>query len=539
VAIIVGNSKPLVFGIFLIGIFVIFSYGIGNVSATSANTIYVNNSGGDDSFDGTSWLTAKKSITNAVDSVSSDGTINIADGQYSGDKNTKIVITKNMNISGQSQKGTVINGTGTNWVFWITKSYVKFSITNLTITNSSFSNGAFLNYGGTCNVTNCTFSYNKAKGSGSGAGAIFNMGNMIIKESTFTANSDNDGVGGAIVNKGKMAVIDSYFINNTAITGGAILNENIGQYLTITNCEFVSNTADCGGAIYNGFDSIMNARGNSFINNNANSGGVIGNAGTANMKFNRIVGNTATQGNTIFNYYCGNIKALNNWWGTNTGPSIKDLVNQNGIANISTWLVLYITIKPNLMLQGGYSFVTADLNHNNNGVLQIDGYVPNGIPINFVTKLGTLIKAPLFITNGTSETMLHAGNILGFGNVTCTIDNQQKTAIFKIIDPLLPEIVETYPNRNQENIMRTAVISIKFNENMKLSTKFNNILVKNLTTGKTLTLARTIKNNTLYIKTSLKTANTWYRVIIPKSAIKDYAGSDLASDYSFKFKTGT
>ena len=86
-------------GLFLISLTVIFSYGVDNVSATSSGTIYVNGSSGNDAFNGSSWLLAKKSIKNATETVTSDGTVNIANGVYSGDNNTKITVDKNMKYS--------------------------------------------------------------------------------------------------------------------------------------------------------------------------------------------------------------------------------------------------------------------------------------------------------------------------------------------------------------------------------------------------------------------------------------------------------
>jgi hypothetical protein len=52
------------------------------------------------------------------------------------------------------------------------------------------------------------------------------------------------------------------------------------------------------------------------------------------------------------------------------------------------------------------------------------------------------------------------------------------------------------------------------------------------------TITKTISGTYLNIKTITKrTANTWYQIIIPKSAIKDLAGNNLAATYAFKFET--
>ena len=128
----------------LIGLFVIFSYGMGNVSAastSSGNTIYVNGSGGNDSNDGSSWLSAKQSINNATGTINVNGTINIANGNYSGVNNTRITIDKNMTIIGENQTGTIIDGTGTNWIFFIQGGLTTVTMENLTLANGNNAGG--------------------------------------------------------------------------------------------------------------------------------------------------------------------------------------------------------------------------------------------------------------------------------------------------------------------------------------------------------------------------------------------------------------
>ncbi len=109
------------------------------------------------------------------------------------------------------------------------------------------------------------------------------------------------------------------------------------------------------------------------------------------------------------------------------------------------------------------------------------------------------------------------------------------------IDKTAPKISTTNPTNLKTGISRTSTIIIKFSEYIKASTNFNNIAIKNLSTGKTTSITRTISqnNNTIYIKNnSKKTAYTWYQITIPTKAIKDYAGNSLIATYTFKFKTG-
>ena len=282
------NDKDnlLIFGLLLIGLVVIFSYGVGNVSAASGNTIYVNGSGGHDTNDGSSWLLAKQSIKNATGTVSTNGTVKIANGVYAGDNNTNIQINNNMTIIGQSQQKTIINGNHTGLIFFIEQN-TNVLIDNLTITNgtASSSNSAGISNYGTLNVVNTTLSNNNQPGNG--AGAVYNAGNLLVQGSQFINNTANNyGIGGAIFNDhpaGTFSVLNSTFINNQATWGGAIYNF---VTLNVTNSIFLNNYASYyGGAIDNG--GTMNVTQSTFLNNSCNFyGGAICNEDSANSYIN-------------------------------------------------------------------------------------------------------------------------------------------------------------------------------------------------------------------------------------------------------------
>jgi uncharacterized repeat protein (TIGR01451 family) len=202
---------------------------VSNVSA--ASEVYVNTTG-NDSGSGTAenpFLTLQK----GVDNVDPNGIIHIGNGQYSGLNNTNITISQNMTIIGESQSGTIINGTDTNWLFNVT-SNVNFHITNLTLTNGKMTNGFY------------------------GGGAVLNSGNLTAKNCTFTSNTAP--VGGAIFNDGRVyddsgsltcILTDCTFTSNRAtdLDGGAIhtfsrvYGGSCLVNLSITNCTFTNNTA--------------------------------------------------------------------------------------------------------------------------------------------------------------------------------------------------------------------------------------------------------------------------------------------------------
>ena len=171
----------------LIGLMVIFSYGIGNVAAANpGNTIYVNASGGNDANNGSSWLYAKHSISNATRTVIINGIVNIANGQYTGASNTEITINKNMTIQGQIETGTIIGGTGTNWIFDIQPG-INVVINDLTLTNATNSYGGAIHNQGTLTLNNDTFN-NNTNTSGS-EGVVWNTNGTII-EIKDTFNND-------------------------------------------------------------------------------------------------------------------------------------------------------------------------------------------------------------------------------------------------------------------------------------------------------------------------------------------------------------
>lgn len=304
--------------------------------AVSAADIYVNGSNGNDDNDGLSWDTAKLSIGNATATVSENGVVSIADGEYSGINNTNITISKSMTINGLSQNGVVINGSSTSQIFKIL-SGVNVTLKNITFTQGlSNIGGAICNYGN-LTVENCTFLNNQAvyiSGFFScGGGAIFNNeGIVAVSGSTFTANTANPGEGGAIWNDfgtmvienctfnqntalkglggaffssgGTASVGNSLFTDNRALIGGAICNYNIAT-LTVNNTIFNHNTAISpyfgGGAIYNS-NAAANIHNSTFSSNYANfNGGAIWNSETMTLSESTLSGNTAIKGGAIYN----------------------------------------------------------------------------------------------------------------------------------------------------------------------------------------------------------------------------------------------
>lgn len=73
---------------------------------------------------------------------------------------------------------------------------------------------------------------------------------------------------------------------------------------------------------------------------------------------------------------------------------------------------------------------------------------------------------------------------------------------FKDITP--PKISSTTPSNFKTGVNRWSTTLIKFNENIKASSYYNKITIRNLSTGKYMTLTKIISGNTLYIKTAAR-----------------------------------
>ena len=107
------------------------------------------------------------------------------------------------------------------------------------------------------------------------------------------------------------------------------------------------------------------------------------------------------------------------------------------------------------------------------------------------------------------------------------------------IDKIAPKVSSTYPKNKSTNKSRTATIYLKFSEKIQTSINWSKIVVKNKY-GKAVRITKSISGTTIYIKTSSKRIKHTVGILytIPKYAIKDYAGNNLAATYTFKFKTG-
>ena len=638
------KTNLMMFGIVLVGLMVIFSYGVGNVSAAS-NTVYVNATGGSDSYDGSSPVHTTgnigpyEDIATGVTNVNTGGTVKISKGEYTGVSNIGITITKSMNLVGQSKTSTIINAAKTNLILTVQPG-VNVGISQLTFTqgNNAGDGGAIYNYGaltvkdsnfvgntatgsggaiynyGTLNVTNTGFTGNTASGNG---GAIYNIHSMAVTNSNFDSNhaiasggainshgignsltvtgssfsnniassssygggaiyTDNNGIinvidstftgniasagGGAIsLDSNSPVITGSTFTANIAFTGGAIFNGATSSSCTVTKSIFNGNIAQDGGAIWNqgplsvksstftnnvaspfayggaiyNVDAAANlvAIGNNFVGNSAGIGGAIdNNAATANIQFNRIVGNFAIVGNAI-NNELSTIFISNNWWGSNSGPATGDVVG----TTVPSWLILKLSASPTSIGNKLHSTVYADLRYDNSNTF-VGGNLPS-VPIKFTTNnLGTISQAST--VNGLAKSTFTSGTKAGKATIVAKLDNQIKSTTVTVKDTIPPTIILTSPKNGATGISKSANIIIKFSENIKAGTNISKIFIKNMTTGKYVSINNEISGNTLIIKTTqTRISKNTYEVYIPSASVRDLAGNNLAKSYTFKFKS--
>jgi hypothetical protein len=106
-----------------------------------------------------------------------------------------------------------------------------------------------------------------------------------------------------------------------------------------------------------------------------------------------------------------------------------------------------------------------------------------------------------------------------------------------IIDKIGPKVSLTSPINKAIRVSLTSPITINFSENIATGINYSKIYVKNLNTGKIVSMTKNLSLNTLIIKMSSRSHNTSYVVCLPSSSIKDKAGNNLNTTFNFKFRT--
>ena len=344
---------------------------------SNPSPIYVDDVNGDDGNDGSSPQSSFKTFNKALDEAEDNNAIYLANGVYSGLDNTKISITKSVDIIGSDN--TTFDGLYENYIFLINDG-ITVNFKNINFINAYKTEpdidliddyetegiyGSALDIqNATVTLENCRFienmaNYDDDQSHFTYGGAISNFGDLTILNSYFYGNAigatvDVYGYGGALYNKGKVFIGNSSFINcrgSTYTSGGSIYND--GEL--VMNNSLISNSycweESKGGAIFNNGRFVLL---NSIIENNT----------IERTNFNYIYGNVFNSGTliasgNIFRNNTGFYKQPNSQYVG--GATIYNVGNLNLSYNAFIDNIDFNEVSADVYLNGGN-----DININNN-----------------------------------------------------------------------------------------------------------------------------------------------------------------------------
>ena len=463
--------------------------------------------------------------------------------------------------------------------------------------NIATDGGAIYNSNGNLTENNNTFNNNIA----TDGGAIYNQYNLTDIDVTFNNNTANTGNGGAIYNSGTLNDTYDTYNNNTATDdSGSIYNDGALTFTNdsfYNNSPDLDNiyptvyiTNPLNGTYVHGVvpinvistdtigvtNVIFTINGNSYTDTN----------GTDIWSYNW---NTSGLSDGIYNITISTYDAANNCQIQiisvnventlptvitnttaglyNTTKVVKLTLNESGTiyyyttngtapTNTSNIYTSPISISSNTTL----NYFAIDLAGKMSPIYTQTYTIDKTIPISNVNVKGGLYNTNKVVTltmseagkiyytiNGTTPT---TSSTLYTGSITIS-----KTTVLKYlaldlagnkspvytqtytINKIPPKITSTIPTNNAQKVSLTTNIIIKFTENITAATNYSKIYIKDLTTGKTVLITKTISGSTLTIKTSKRSTNNIYEVVIPSASIKDQASNNLAATYTFKFRT--
>ncbi|MCB1920103.1 MAG: DUF4214 domain-containing protein [Candidatus Competibacteraceae bacterium] len=216
-----------------------------------------------------------------------------------------------------------------------------------------------------------------------GKPAIVNLGNLIVNNSTLSANFNvSISSGGGILNNtsGTLTINNSILTNNvSSASGGAIANNASSSMLTVNNSTLSGNSAaNDGGGIYNGGGTVTVT--NSTLSNNSVTGtgsyggGIYSNTGTLTVTYTTLSGNSVIQqrgGGIYFGGSSGNVTLHHNTLSGNTGGTNSDAggigIVGTSTGNITVNPIYNNTLSGNTGRDGGglyISYVTVPLFNN-------------------------------------------------------------------------------------------------------------------------------------------------------------------------------
>nr|WP_245248299.1 right-handed parallel beta-helix repeat-containing protein [Methanobacterium petrolearium] len=356
------------------------------------------------------------SIQAAVNNASNGDIIIVNDANGSAYTYTEnIIINKTLNLQSNSSNVTVQAYDASKSVFTINLNGSGSIITGFTITGGTgfFSSGIRLN-----SASNCTIQSNKITRNRNGLCII--------------GLSSNNNIFNNYIQNNTCYGICLYSKNNT-LTGNNISNNYAGIWIysrdNLISRNIVSNNGGFGIYIEGSNNNYL--YGNIISNNNY---GVYFFESNFEMHFNQIFGNQYG----VYSDLAGFLNATNNWWGSNN-PTITssntpaDIVIYDGTVTYDPWLVLKVSGAVIHVTHNNTSNsqITADITHNNHGQdTSGSGTIPDGLPVNFTTNLGTI--TPTGTTRrGQATVTLTSSPSSGATTVNATLDGQTVSGAFR------------------------------------------------------------------------------------------------------------
>jgi parallel beta-helix repeat protein len=269
----------------------------------------------------------------------------------------------------------------------------------------------------------------------------------------------NSSTGNQILGNNITGCVNGIYLYNsteTVISGNNILNNNLNGIIITGGSD---NEVSSNKLISNGSTgiNIQNSSNNKICSNKLynNQDGICLNNSSAEIHFNSIVGNFRyglyTLGNSTAN-------VTNNWWGSNSPTTSlnnpTDIYTVGGTVTYNPWLILSISGSTDRSDRNGacYNYTaTADLTHNNQGKdTSPDGNVPDDIPINFNSTIGTINNTGS-TKKGKVELKL-ANTTVGTANISAILDNQTVSMNINMTTVDVSGVYNTRTNKSFETI---------------------------------------------------------------------------------------
>ena len=438
------------------------------VTVMPPKTIYVNSSAprqGDGSIEN-----PYRDMQTALDKADDGYTIKIASGEYKGNKNVGLSISKKLNIIKYGDGEAIFDAEGLSGIWTVIATSIN--ITGITFINGNAMEGGAIYFANAISNSNINANFINNTATDSGGTNYFN--NAV----------SNSNIGGTYTNNNARSGGTNYFL-------GAVSNS------TVTG-TYTNNNATYGGTNYF-FEPVSNLDiGGIYINNTATDSAIIYFVGYGTLGGNAEITNAIFLNNNCKyeisihpEFNPPKVVVKDSWFGNNASnymnePKINDKVQMNN------WLFLNATADYNSLLIMNPTNITFKL------------YSTNGTNVSdFDNSLLPVVNLSLTATNGDiDKTTITLDNIVkytakerGIGSVTASIENAKYTIFLDSrFDPEFSAVIkpqEIYYGNNTKiflsyNDTATGTVNITF------TGKKHNHKIENVDLNKTIRLPTTI-----------------------------------------------